>query len=195
MRIGGFMMDSIQMHPNQHNIFDIPIWGYVLNDQYYQSIDYVDYILELKNEMSTIEKSNFGGWHSQCNLHEHGIFKELTWSILNLVQDAIKQYTTTKLNFMQMWAVVNNKYHSNASHVHDGIISGAFYLQVPENSGRLILKDPAVRSHSHPIRNKDYVIKPEKLACILFPSWLEHYVEPSQSDEDRIALSFNIGKL
>ena len=194
MNTGGFMTGSIPKHPNQHNLFDIPIWGYVLKDQHYQAMDYLDYILEMKKNNESLSKSNFGGWHSLCNLHEHGIFKELKNQLLNLAKDAIKQYARCDLEFLEMWAMVNTKYNYNAHHVHEGIISGVFYLQVPENSGRLILCNPAVRSQNHPIRNKDFALEPERLALILFPSWLEHYVEPSKSDEERIAISFNIGE-
>jgi len=194
MNTGGFMMGSTLMHPNQHNIFDIPVWGYVLNDQHYQAMDYLDYILEMKQNTESTQKSNFGGWHSPCNLHEHGIFKEFCSSLLNIVRDVTKPYARYDLEFLEMWAMVNTKYNYNAHHIHEGIISGVFYLQVPKDSGRLILCNPAVRSHSHPIRNKDYPIEPERLALIIFPTWLEHYVEPSKSDEERIAISFNIGE-
>ena len=27
---------------------------------------------------------------------------------------------------------------------------------------------------------------------LIFPSWLDHYVEPNESDEDRISISFNV---
>ena len=194
MSTSGFIMDSTPMHPNQHNIFDIPIWGYVLQDQHYQSMDYLDYILEMSKTTETAKKSNFGGWHSPCNLHEHGIFKEFSSSVLNIVKEVTQPYARGDLEFLEMWAMVNTKYNYNAHHIHEGIISGVFYLQVPEDSGRLILCNPAVRSHSHPIRNKDYPIQPERLALILFPTWLEHYVEPSKSDQQRVAISFNIGE-
>jgi uncharacterized protein (TIGR02466 family) len=188
------MMDSTQMHANQHNIFDTPIWGYILKDQHYQALDYTDYILELKSSTPSAKKSNFGGWHSPCNLHEHGIFKEFASSLLSMARSAVEPYSQRKLEILEMWAMVNDKGNYNAHHIHEGILSGVFYLQVPENSGRLILCNPAVRSHSHPIRCKDYPIQPERLSCIMFPSWLEHYVEPSQSNDQRIAISFNIGE-
>ena len=194
MNTGGFMTGSIPTHHNQHNIFDIPIWGFVLQDQHYQAMDYLDYILEMSQTTETAKKSNFGGWHSPCNLHEHGIFKELSSSVLNIVREITQPYARSDLEFLEMWAMVNTKYNYNAHHIHEGIISGVFYLQVPEDSGRLILCNPAMRSHSHPIRNKDYPIEPERLAMILFPSWVEHYVEPSKSDQQRVAISFNIGE-
>jgi len=195
MNTGGFMTGSIPMHPNQHNLFNIPIWGYVLQDQHYQVIDYLDYILKMKETTESASKSNFGGWHSPCNLYEHNIFKEFTSTVLNIVKDITKPYArSNEFEFLEMWAMVNTKYNYNAHHVHEGIISGVFYLQVPEDSGRLILSNPAVRSQNHPIRNKDYPIQPERLALILFPSWLEHYVEPCKSDQQRVAISFNIGE-
>lgn len=188
------MISSNSIHPNQHNIFDNPIWGFILNEQHYQAIDYIDYILKMKEKTPTLHKSNLGGWHSPCNLHEHGIFKELVYEILNIAKDVTKPYSNKELEIVEMWAMVNNKYHTNASHVHEGIVSGVFYLQVPENSGRLIMVNSAVRSQNHPIRNNNFPVEPDGLALIMFPSWMEHYVEQSQSDEDRIAISFNIGE-
>jgi uncharacterized protein (TIGR02466 family) len=187
-------MDSIPTHPNQHNIFTNPIWGYVLNNQTYEVKDYIDYILDLKTNNKSLYKSNFGGWHSPCNLHQHGIFKELSSFLLSIANEIASPYTSKGLYFTEMWAMVNQKYNYNAHHVHEGLLSGVFYLQVPKDSGRLVLCNPAVRSHSHQIRNKDYPIEPEYLALILFPSWLEHYVEPNLSDGERISISFNIGE-
>jgi uncharacterized protein (TIGR02466 family) len=150
--------------------------------------------LELKANNKSLKKSNFGGWHSTCNLYQHGIFKELGSALLRLAKSVASPYSEADFEFMEMWAMVNDKRSYNAHHIHEGILSGVFYLQVPEDSGRLILCNPAVRSHSHPIRNKDYPIQPERLALIMFPSWLEHYVEPSNSDGERISISFNIGE-
>jgi len=194
MSTSGFMMDSTQTHPNQHNVFDTPVWGYVLNDQHYQASDYVDYILELKANNKSLKKSNFGGWHSECNLHDHGIFKELSSSLLDIAKSVVSPYSNADLEFIEMWAMVNDKRNYNAHHIHEGLLSGVMYLQVPDDSGRLILCNPAVRSQNHQIRSKDYPIQPERLALIVFPSWLEHYVEPSNSDGERISISFNIGE-
>jgi len=187
-------MDSTLMHPNQHNIFQVPIWGFKLENQHYQTIDYVDYILQMSETHQSEMKSNFGGWHSQGNLHEHGIFKELCNELLGISKDITKPWARGDLEIIEMWAMINDKYNFNASHVHEGIVSGVFYLQIPEDSGRLILMNPVIRSQSHPIRFRDFPIDPERLVCIIFPSWLEHYVEPSNSNEKRIAISFNIGE-
>jgi fumarate hydratase class II len=77
------------MKDNQHTIFQTPIWGFMLNDQQYQSMDYRDYILEMAEKEPSAKKSNFGGWQSRDNIHEtEGIFKEFT-SSLNKIANGI----------------------------------------------------------------------------------------------------------
>jgi uncharacterized protein (TIGR02466 family) len=186
------MMDSTQTHPNQFNLFYTPIWGYILKNEYYHSFNYIEFIEELESREPSAQKSNFGGWQSRDNLHEEGIFQELIKVIEMVASDAVRNYTSKTLKVFSMWANVNKHLHYNGSHVHEGELSGVFYLKVPPNSGRLILVNPAVRSEAHTIKEKNYPITPEPLACVLFPSWLSHYVEPNQSDDKRISLSFNL---
>lgn len=181
------------MHLNQENIFCTPIWGFIFNHEKYQSIDYVQYICEMSQSISSMKKSNFGGWQSCDNLHTHGIFREFSVNLLNLARGVMKEYTNKEIEIQSMWANVNDKYNYNWHHTHEGELSGVFYLQVPKDSGRLILVNPTVRSNLRVVSNNNYVIQPQKLACILFPAWLEHYVEPNMSDELRISISFNIG--
>jgi uncharacterized protein (TIGR02466 family) len=182
------------MHPNQENLFPTPVWGFVLNDHHHQTFDYVDHIKMLAETEPSVKKSNMGGWQSKDTLFEtEGIFRELGSAITNIAQTVLKDYTSAPVEIKEMWANINTKYSSNGSHTHSGILSGVMYFQVPENSGRLILINPAVRSDGHLIRNKNFAITPHRLALILFPSWLEHYVEQNLSDDVRISLSFNIG--
>jgi uncharacterized protein (TIGR02466 family) len=188
------MKDFTQMHANQENIFHTPVWGFMFNDSHYQAMDYRDYVIELAQNQMSAQKSNFGGWQSEDDLHTHPIFREFCGSLLKTMESITCMYTNKKVQIQSMWANINDKYNYNAHHTHEGILSGVFYLHVPENSGRLILVDPAVRNHNSVIKNSNYGIKPERLACIVFPSWLEHYVEPNQSDEYRISISFNIGE-
>ena len=182
------------MHSNHENIFHTPVWGFIFSESNYQTFDYTDYILELAQTTPSESKSNFGGWQSKDDLHTHPIFREFCSSLLKTMESITEQYTPKKMEIQSMWANINTKYNYNAHHTHEGVLSGVYYCQVPENSGRLILVDPAVRSHNSVIKNNNYGIRPERLACIVFPSWLEHYVEPNQSDEPRISISFNIGE-
>ena len=182
------------MKDNQHNIFKVPIWGFILNDQQYQAQDYTDYILNMAEKEPSAKKSNFGGWQSRDNIHEtEGIFREFTSSLNKIANDILSEMNCQPVKIKEMWANVNGPYCHNGAHTHSGILSGVFYLQVPANSGKLVLINPAVRSDGHLLRESNYPITPEKLACIMFPSWLEHYVESNLSNDMRISISFNIG--
>ena len=90
-------------------------------------------------------------------------------------------------------------------HAHpQSILSGVFYLKIPENAPPIIFNDP--RGHykyiNYPTifggpREKykllsEYVINPKEGMLIMWPSWLEHQVLPSKSSEERIAVAFNV---
>lgn len=177
----------------QH-IFSTPIWGYVLNNQKEYLKQYIDYILALSSSTPSARKSNFGGWQSSDNIHLNSVFKPFVDTLNNLSTEALNNYSKKRYSIQSMWANVNYTNNFNAHHIHEGQLSGVFYLQVPADSGRLILVNPAIRSGMSIVRNKDYPINPEPLACILFPSWLEHYVEPNNNELPRISISFNIGE-
>lgn len=182
------------MKDNQHNIFSTPIWGFMLKDQQYQALDYTEYILAMAEKEPSAKKSNFGGWQSRDDIHEtEGIFREFTSGLSKIANGILSEYKCQSVEVKEMWANVNGPYCYNGAHTHSGVLSGVFYLKVPQNSGKLVLVNPAVRSDGHFLRSSNYAITPEKLACIMFPSWLEHYVEPNLSDDVRISISFNVG--
>lgn len=178
---------------NQHNIFNVPIWGYVFNQEQQHLEYYIDALYKLQSMNTSEKKSNFGGWQSQDNLQTYTVFKPLCDSILSICRPIINQYTNIPPVIQSLWGNINYKNNFNAHHTHEGWLSGVFYLQTPPNSGRLIFVNPMIRSERTLISCKNYPIVPQTLACIIFPSWLEHYVEPSASDTTRISMSFNIG--
>lgn len=181
------------MNSSKHEIFPVPIWGYIMNSEKYHAIDYISTILRMRDQVPSVTKSNQGGWQSSDTLNEVSVFREFL-NVLNAnCNQALQEFKPTlhKLQVTEMWANVNGTGSYNHHHTHSGVISGVFYLKVPENSGNLVLVNPSVRSDGHFIRVPNYSVNPQPLACIMFPSWLEHYVEPNQSDEDRISISFN----
>ena len=185
------MRGFIQMHSNEHSLFATPIWGFVLKSEAYHALDYIDLIQEISQTEPSTVKSNFGGYQTRDNLHQEGVLQEFIKLLNSLVDEITTEHKLPPLKLISMWGNINNKRDFNGAHTHEGVISGVFYLKVPKNSGKLILCNPITRSHNSPIKHNNFGIQPENLACILFPSWLEHYVEPSMSDEPRISISFN----
>lgn len=176
------------MDNNKITIFPTPVWGFMLNDQKHQSKDYLSTLFDIERKSSGVKKSNFIGYQTEDNLNEMPIFRELIKGLEHIASNCIKH----KAVVSEMWGNINYPGSFNGAHVHGGVLSGVFYLKTQENCGRLILCNPAVRGDSHFLRVPNYPIVPETLGCIMFPSWLEHYVEPNLSSESRVSLSFNI---
>ena len=72
-------------------------------------------------------------------------------------------------------------------------------------SGNLILKDPAhtikgqVKPPKEKVKSRAYsggniTIKPRESLLVLFPAWLEHYVQPVTDNTRRYSISFSINK-
>jgi uncharacterized protein (TIGR02466 family) len=86
----------------------------------------------------------------------------------------------------------------NFLHVHEGaLLSGSFYLKVPPESGKFVFRDPRPGViHGYvkgavPNGYRDIHLTPDAGLLVLFPCWMEHFVEPHNSDEPRIAIAFN----
>jgi uncharacterized protein (TIGR02466 family) len=90
-------------------------------------------------------------------------------------------------------------------HAHPNcILSGVFYLKIPEGAPPIIFNDP--RDHykyiQYPIKFgnprdmykllPEYVINPTEGLMLMWPSWLEHQVPSSECSEERIAVAFNV---
>lgn len=176
---------------NKIELFPTPIWGFVLNSEKYHLYDYIDLLKNLEATEPTVKKSNFGGWQSKENLHQESIMQELKKILLDIANEIAVAQNFPEVDIISLWGNINHKHSFNAAHVHEGIFSGVFYLQTPKNCGKIVFKNPIVRAETTIYRIKDYPVEPSPLACIIFPSWLEHYVEPNMNDDARISLSFN----
>ena len=100
-----------------------------------------------------------------------------------------------------MWSIINQRDSFNERHHHgNSALSAAYYVNADKNSGDIVFYDPRhAFTFSHPensqINNLNAQVKsitPKKGMLVLFPSYLEHSVNPSKSEEDRIVISFNI---
>ena len=97
--------------------------------------------------------------------------------------------------------MVNN---FNYAHTHGGSnISGIYYLSVPGDSGKLLFNNPDKTIQNltffdgpfksfNEYNSTQFEIIPKENLLVLFPSHIEHYVEPNKSDEPRISIAFNI---
>jgi uncharacterized protein (TIGR02466 family) len=186
------------MDQNLDNIKTVTLWPtriYVTN--YAEDVtNIVNEIYKLSKYPNNIKKSNFGGWQSDTDLYKHAAFNSLCQHISTLCFDLFGKNITT---IHQMWASVNKKHHYNAIHNHGSVyhISGVFYVFAPPNSGGITFRDPrplATASIHRPMfdNSECETFTPYNGLLLLFPSYLDHFVEPNNSDSDRISISFDL---
>ena len=100
-----------------------------------------------------------------------------------------------------MWSIVNKKDSFNERHHHgNSDLSAAYYVCADEDSGDIVFYDPRqsfMFSHPDAVKVNDLnaqvkSISPKSGRLVLFPSYLEHSVNPNNSSKKRIVISFNI---
>jgi uncharacterized protein (TIGR02466 family) len=86
-------------------------------------------------------------------------------------------------------------------HVHGDTFSGVFYLEAPENSGKLSFTNPGLNQmwqgtqmaeNRNKFTSEKLQIVPAEGSIFLWPSYLPHKTLPNEHDEARISISFNI---
>ena len=101
-----------------------------------------------------------------------------------------------------MWANINPPGGYNAPHMHpNSLFSGVYYVKATENSGDLVCNEPRAGAQLNmPTRKKgkppkhlwrEVHLEPKEGRIIMFPFYLWHSVEPNQSNDIRISVSFN----
>ena len=158
--------------------------------------DFTGWIQGEMEKNTSVKKSNRGGWQSDLYKPE-GEFKPLVKEITEFCKHLpldIKDF-----DIPQLWVNVNKKGDWNVIHQHGQYdLSGIYYVKVPKNSGRIVFRDPrpAAISNLFMVKNFDNgEIKNVNLMeglLMIWPSYLDHFVEPSQTDEERISISFDI---
>ncbi|MFN7056529.1 TIGR02466 family protein [Hyphomonas sp.] len=107
------------------------------------------------------------------------------------------------LSLDAIWVNILGEGGHHSGHIHPGsVISGTYYVAVPEGAGRIKFEDPRLAMmmaapqlvENAPEAARRFVyITPQEGHCLLWESWLRHEVMPSASEDARISVSFNYG--
>jgi uncharacterized protein (TIGR02466 family) len=154
-----------------------------------------------KNKKGVIE-TNYGGWQSNSifKIKEpfNKLFKSLDSTILEISNTL---YLEKKIKLLNYWININKLGSFNRPHEHKGaIISGVFYINTPKKCGKICFEQPTdvtyiygkVTKFNH-LNSSAWTWNPKENLCLLFPSYLKHYVEPNLNKKERISISFNYG--
>jgi len=159
-------------------------------------------ILKIKSNSQGRIVSNYGGWQSESFDKIEKPFENLFHQVNNIVQN-IKQKLEikNKIVFHNYWFNVNKLGSFNRPHYHpQSVISGVYYISIPKNSGQIYFEQHTdvnvvygeVNSFNE-YNSSGWKYSPKENVCLLFPSYLKHYVEPNLNKKDRISISFNYG--
>ncbi len=189
-----------------HLFFSTPIWASKIEGYKKVNDDMLAYILNLqKNDPTGLIKSNFKGWHSKdFNMKEldpMNFIKAIKNNLNSLINDMDWDLDIQTVKISSMWAIINEKGAWNQKHQHSNSdISAAYYVTAHEGCGDIVFYDPRpARVYKRPISKSPNKlngtvnsIKPEAGMLVLFPSYLDHSVNPNLSDEKRVVISFNL---
>jgi len=173
-----------------------------------------EYLLALEARAPGQDRSNRGGWHSSDNLFgpDHPEIQPLRDAATRALGAYISQAFDYKGKLelaLTAWTVVNRAGDFNTPHNHaPRLLSGALYVAMPAGmrGGEIVFQDPRLALNAHetegmrrlklkpPWNRPTISVAPIAGEVLVFPSWLNHYVEPFQCDEPaavRIVVSFN----
>ena len=149
-------------------------------------------------------RTNRRGWNSEdMAVLEQPQFAPLRDAIRAACVRALGEMGARDVPFrLQSWINLHDRGGFNFLHVHEGsLLSGSFYIKVPPGSGRFVFRDPRPGViHGYvkgavPNGYRDIQLTPEPALLVLFPCWMEHFVEPHDSDEPRITIAFNANEV
>jgi uncharacterized protein (TIGR02466 family) len=158
-------------------------------------------ILNLRSEDKGKIVSNHGGWQSQnfkiVNKNFESLFNNINLSVKEIEKNlGLKN----KLSLQNYWCNINYLGSFNMPHEHHGAtISGVYYVNTPKNSGNIVFMnknlDPFYQKINvyNEYNSSTFKVEAKENLCILFPSYLKHYVEPNLNKKERISISFNYG--
>ena len=160
-------------------------------------------ITDWANKDKGITRTNVKSWHSPTNMANLPEYKKLV-SMLYACQKTIyeQEHLDSEPVLGNMWANINPPGGMNRAHQHpNSLWSGVYYIKAPKNSGHLKIDDPrssaamvrpTQKKGTLPVRlYRETHYEPIAGRCIMFPSWLMHCVDPNQSNDIRISVSFN----
>ena len=160
-----------------------------------------------------IARSNSGGWHSVPDLSRRPepCYQDLMHRVVARVQTAFlelarAQDTTMDLRYrfgVQAWAMVMRHGHHALVHDHaEAHFSVAYYpdagdadLDLYPDSGKLSFVDPRRGGTVIPgieLFPSQFAIQPQPGRLVVFPGWLQHFVQPYRGGRPRVSISCNV---
>ncbi len=160
-------------------------------------------IIAWANRDKGLNRTNIKGWHSPTNMNELPEYKRLIDLLFEAQRTIYQQEHLDSEPYLgNMWANINPPGAMNRAHMHpNSLWSGVYYVKALPNSGHLKVEDPrSIAAMSRPRQKegptpsrlwRETHFEPKAGRLIMFPAWLVHCVDPNNSNDIRISISFN----
>jgi len=161
------------------------------------------HIIQWSQQDQGVKKTNMNGWHSTTDMHTKPEYKVLVDELYQMQHEIFQEeWLDRRPKLGNMWANINYSGGYNRPHVHPNcLFSGVYYVKTQPQCGELVVNDPRpgiqtmmpTRKSGQPPKHlwREAHIEPVQGRLIMFPAWLWHCVEPNQSNDMRISVSFN----
>ena len=142
-------------------------------------------------------------WQTKsANLHKQKEFKEFTELVISTSKEILDKlkYDVEDIVITDMWANVLKSGENHPAHTHsNNFLSGVYYLHSDQGAS-IMFRDPRPAADVITPRKKETNVTNASLLryaskqnrAIFFPSWLQHWVEPNKSTNNRISIAWNI---
>lgn len=168
----------------------------------------VEQCFEFSKKNKTVNRSNIGGWQSPVyRMDEISIHNELSSVIdlsyraiefSNIVTEDIGSDIIFDKNSPNFWININDERDYNVLHSHpkcDLIV--LYYPIIKEKQGELHLLRTDGSLHTSlyegPNLGHTFSFQPKQGYFYAFPSHILHYVDPNETNEPRMSISYNMG--
>lgn len=148
-------------------------------------------------EGDPVRLSNQGGWQS-ISYDGYTSSSENLNVFVNKCFQYISDWCVStyqrKLNRVYWWFNINEKGNFNSIHNHGRAdLVAVYYVKVPDNSGTLNLtRNDGSAYTTLFVNDADFALRPEEGRLYFFPGHLWHWVNASDSEEERISISMNL---
>jgi uncharacterized protein (TIGR02466 family) len=185
------------------SMFPTLVWKIQLKPDLQRAIDaqIVGWLEQVRRELPRLEPGH--GWQSERALHEREELQKLTGCVKEAARGVLRflRIGCEDLEITGCWATVLAQGARHEAHMHpNNFLSAVYYLRTHPGADTINFHDP--RSQTSIIRppvteltaqNTDQVVvRVANGTLLMFPSYLEHSVDATESAEERISISFNI---
>ncbi len=152
------------------------------------------------NHLKMLNIVDFENEDNNDNLQNHLAFTSFSNKVIEYTKEIIRlnQYEYERVEITNMWANILRREESHPPHTHsNNIFSGVYYLRASDTTSPIQFFDPrpqasVFKPRNTPNWNNSSMIQFDSVEGkgFIFPSWLMHWVPPT--DDERVSISWNV---